>query len=97
MSFFVINSVHGTHDALAAVAAQAQGSGLESLRGQPGFKSARLLESEDRGELLLIIEWQHRDAFLAYRQSDLGRQNVEEASQFHPKIGFYSVVAAYEP
>lgn len=97
MSFFVINSVHGTDDELSVIAGQAQGSGLESLRGQPGFKSARLLKAEDKSELLLIIEWRDREAFVAYRQSDVGKQNVEQAAGFHPKIGFYSAIAIYEP
>ena len=48
------------------------------------------------GEEKLIIEWENREAFVAYRQSDTGRKMVDGAVDLHPQIEFYEVIAAYD-
>jgi hypothetical protein len=45
---------------------------------------------------MLIMEWDSRDHFMAYRQSELGQKMVEGAAQWHPQIGFFQVLAAYD-
>jgi hypothetical protein len=44
----------------------------------------------------VIMEWDSRDHFIAYRQSELGRRMVEGAAHWHPQIGFFQVLAAYD-
>ena len=42
---------------------------------------------------MLLIEWESRDHFVAYRQSEFGRRVVESAMRLHPQISFYEVIA----
>ena len=95
MAFIVINVVKSTKEALPGILMNVQRLGLDALRAQPGFHFARLLVSEDETEAKLIIEWENRDAFVAYRQSETGRHLVEQAAHLHPHIEFYEVIAAY--
>jgi heme-degrading monooxygenase HmoA len=96
MGFIVINKVTAGKEELPAVLINVQRLGLDTLRGQPGFRLARLMVSEDQTEAKLIIEWESRDAFVAYRQSDTGRRLVQRAAELHPHIEFYEVIASYE-
>ena len=96
MSFIVINVVKAAKEELPSIVINVQRLGLDALRGQPGFKHARLLISEEQNEAKLIIEWESREHFVAYRQSATGRRLVEGAAAMHPKIEFYEVVAAYD-
>jgi heme-degrading monooxygenase HmoA len=96
MPFVVINSVRAEKDELPAIALDVQRTGLDSLREQPGFRTSRLLIAEDKSELLLISEWESRDAFVAFRQTEIGRQGVQQALQYHPHIAFYEVIASYD-
>jgi heme-degrading monooxygenase HmoA len=96
MSFIVVNSVKASKEDLPAVVMDVQRLGLDVLRTQPGFKSARLMAAEDREEAMLIIEWVSREHFVAYRQSSIGRALVDEGAKFHPQISFYDVIAAYD-
>ena len=75
---------------------EVQRTGLDGLRGQPGFLASRLLIAEDKSELLLIAEWESRDAFVAFRQTELGRQGVQQVLQYHPHISFYEVIASHD-
>jgi heme-degrading monooxygenase HmoA len=95
MAFVVINVVKSTKEALPGILVKVQRLGLEALRTQPGFHFARLLVSEDGSEAKLIIEWENRDAFVTYRQSDTGRHMVEGGAELHPHIEFYEVIAGY--
>ena len=95
MAFIVINAVKASKDELPGILMNVQRLGLEALRTQPGFRFARLMVSEDGTEAKLIIEWDSRDAFVAYRQGATGRHMIEGAAQLHPHIEFYEVVAAY--
>ena len=96
MAFIVINKVKADKQDLPAIVADVQKLGLDALCDQPGFRLARLLVSEDQTEAKLIIEWESREAFTAYRQSETGRRLVQGAVELHPQIEFYQVVAAYD-
>jgi heme-degrading monooxygenase HmoA len=97
MAFSVINTVRAAKDELPAMVADMQRLGLDDLRAQPGFRSARLLVAEDRSEAVMITEWDSREHFLAHRQSEAGRLVVEGAVHWHPRISFYEVAAAIDP
>jgi heme-degrading monooxygenase HmoA len=94
MAFVVINSVRTSAAELPGILAEVQSLGLDVMRGQSGFKSARLVAAEDRSEAALIVEWESRDHFVAYRQTEGGRKLVGRAAEFHPQIAFYEVVAS---
>jgi heme-degrading monooxygenase HmoA len=96
MAFTVINAVRRPKEELAAIVMGVQQLGLDELRHHPGFRSARLLVSEDEQEAMVIMEWDSRDHFIAYRQSELGHRMVEGAARWHPQIGFFQVLAAYD-
>jgi len=97
MAFVVINTVRASATDLPNILAEVLGLGLDILGAQSGFKSARLIASEDKTEAALIIEWDSRDHFVAYRQSATGRTLVERAAELHPHIAFYEVIQAIEP
>jgi len=97
MAFVVINSVRTSAAELPGILAEAQGLGLEILRAQAGFRSARLVAAEDQSEAALIIEWESRDHFVTYRQTPAGRKLIERAAELHPHIAFYEVVMAIDP
>ena len=96
MAFVVINSVRASETELPGILADVMSFGLDSARDQPGFRSLRLMTAEDMTEASLIMEWESRDHFLAYRQSPSGRALVEKGSQLHPQIAFYDVVVAVD-
>jgi heme-degrading monooxygenase HmoA len=96
MSFIVINVVKAPKEELPGILMNVQRLGLDALRAQPGFKLARLMVSEDQTEAKLIIEWDSRESFAAYRQSAIGQRMVQSAADLHPHIEFYEVIAAYE-
>jgi len=93
MAFIVINVVKATKEALPGMVTDVQRLGLDALGGQPGFHFARLLVSEDQTEARLIIEWEDREAFVAFRQTESGRRMVQGAAELHPHIEFYEVIA----
>jgi len=92
MAFVVINSVRTTAADLPGILAEVHALGIDMLRSQPGFKSARLITAEDQTEVALTMEWESRDHFVAYRQSPGGQKMVERAAALHPLISFYDVV-----
>lgn len=96
MAFIVINVVKASKEELPEILMNVQRLGLDALRAHPGFHFARLLVSEDQTEAKLIIEWDNRESFVAYRQSDTGRQLVMKAAELHPHIEFYEVIAGYD-
>jgi heme-degrading monooxygenase HmoA len=96
VAFVVINTVRGSKDEIPAVVMDVQRLGLDVLRSQPGFRQARLLVAEDQTEASLFIEWESRDDFVAYRQTEAGRQLVAEAARLHPHIAFYEVIAGFD-
>lgn len=97
MSFVVVNSVQADKAQLPALALEVQRAGLDSLRGQPGFRGARLMIAENETELLLVIEWDNRESFVTFRQTELGRRIVETAAKLRPRIEFYEAISTYEP
>jgi heme-degrading monooxygenase HmoA len=97
VAFVVMNSVRASQAELPAIVLEVQRLGLDALRTQPGFRSARLLVAEDQTEAALIIEWESREHFIAFRQTDTGRGLVQSAADLHPQIAFYEVLAALEP
>jgi len=94
MGFCVINTVKAPKDELAEVIVTVQRLGLDVLVGQPGFKQARLLRSEDLTEAMLFMEWDTRDDFVAYRQSAVGHKLVDGARSLHPHISFFEVITS---
>lgn len=97
MAFVVVNSVKGTKDEIDIVLADVLRLDIDDVvRHQPGFRQSRLMVAEDGTEAQLMIEWDSRDDFVAYRQSDAGRKLVEAAMRLHPHIAFYEVVAAHD-
>ena len=96
MAFVVINSVKAAKEDLARIIADIFALGLDAVREQPGFRSARLITAEDQTEAALIMEWDSRDQFVAYRQSPVGQQLVAKAAELHPHIAFYDVVVALD-
>ncbi len=97
MAFVVINSIRASETQLPGVIAEVMSFGLDSVRDQPGFRALRLMAAEDGTEASLIMEWESRDHFVAYRQSPMGRAFVEKGGQMHPQIAFYNVVVAVDP
>ena len=97
MAFVVINSVKAAKEDLPRIIADVLALGLDAVREQPGFRSVRLIAAEDQTEAALVIEWESRDHFVAYRQSPVGQQLVAKAAELHPHIGFYDVVIALDP
>ena len=96
MAFVVINSVKAAKEDLARIIADIFALGLDAVREQPGFRSARLITAEDQTEAALIMEWDSRDHFVAYRQSPVGQELVAKATALHPHIAFYDVVVALD-
>ena len=96
MAFVVINSVRTSAADLPRILAEVHAMGIDVLRSQQGFKSARLITAEDETEAALIIEWESRDDFVAYRQTPAGRNLIERAAELHPHIAFYDVVVGLD-
>jgi heme-degrading monooxygenase HmoA len=96
MAFAVTNVVRGTPEELSAIIADVERRGFEDLRSQAGFRGARLYVAEDRTEAMTVTEWDSREQFLAYRQSEAGRRVVEDAVRWHPRIAFYDIAAAVD-
>jgi heme-degrading monooxygenase HmoA len=94
MAFAVMNVVVTTPDQAAVLAAEVERGSFQEIAGQSGFKSARLYRAEDDTQVVTITEWESREHFLAYRQSDAGRRAVAGAMAAHPKISFFEVVSA---
>jgi heme-degrading monooxygenase HmoA len=96
MAFVVINSVKASKEELPGIIAEVVALRLDAIREQPGFQSLRLITAEDQAEAALIIEWESRDHFVAYRHSPVGRELVAKAAELHPHIAFYDVVVALD-
>lgn len=94
MPFIVMNSVQASKDAFPAIVLEVQRLDFEALRAQPGFRFARLMIGESETELIMLTEWASREAFMAYRQSDVGKRVVDASAHLHPKISFYEVLDA---
>lgn len=96
MPFTVVNAVRGSKEDIPAVIMDVQRMGLDVYRRMPGFRLGRLLVSEDTTEAVLVLEWESREHYMAYRQSEVGRRMVESAAPLHPQISFYEVIACYD-
>ena len=96
MAFSVINSVHGDRDQLRTLVAELRRLSFDSMSALPGFRSARLYTAENGSEAMVIIEWESREDFLAYRQTEVGQRLVAWALEYHPHIAFYEVTAAID-
>lgn len=97
MGFAVMNVVRGTAAEVAAIVVQIQAVGSDAMRAHSGFRGSRLYVAEDGDEAVMIVEWDSREHFIGYRQSDAGRQAVETAMQWRPKISFYEVSSMVDP
>ena len=94
MAFAVMNTVTVTKENLPAALADAQRLGLDLYRGHAGFRRIAVFVSEDQTQLVTLAEWDSRDDFMAFRQTDLGRHTVEVALPWHPHIAFFETVAS---
>ena len=93
MAFAVMNVVTTTPDQAASLIAQIEPTFRGTLPRQPGFRSARLYRAEDQSQITMIVEWESREHFLAFRRTDQARDGVADAVTLHPKISFHEVVA----
>jgi heme-degrading monooxygenase HmoA len=57
----------------------------ETIRGMPGFIAGRLFLSEDGESVVSMVEWRDRESFTHFRQSELGRAEVQVVGELHPK------------
>jgi heme-degrading monooxygenase HmoA len=96
MPFAVMNTVRGTPEEVGLIVAQVQLLELDDLYRRDGYRQSRLLLAEDGTEAIMIMEWESREQFLAYRQSEVGQRVVEAVVEWHPKISFYDVIVATE-
>ena len=95
MPFSVSYSVRGAKDEIPQVILEVQRMDVEAMqRGR--VSAARLMVAEDQTEALLVTEWDTREDFLNYRQSEAGQRKVEAALHLHPQLSFYDHVAFYE-
>ena len=96
MAFAVMNTVTVTKETLPAALADAQRLGLDLYLGHDGFRRVAVFVSEDSTQLVTLAEWDSRDHFMAFRQTELGRHTVEVALPWHPHIAFFETVASVE-
>jgi heme-degrading monooxygenase HmoA len=96
MPFSVFYSVRGAKDEIPQVILEVQRMDVAEMQAQAGFRAARLLEAEDQTEALIVTEWDTRDEFHTYRQTESGKRNVEAAMHLHPQLSFFDHVAFYE-
>jgi heme-degrading monooxygenase HmoA len=96
MAFAVMNVVRGTPEEVGLVAAEVQLLGLDEMYRRDGYRLSRLYLSEDGTEAIMVMEWDSREQFLAYRQSELGQRVVQKVLEWHPKISFYDVLVSHE-
>lgn len=93
MAFAVMNTVTVTQVTLPAALADVHRMELELYTGFEGFRRVAVLVSEDGTQLVTVAEWDSRDHFLAFRQSEIGRRTVEVALPWHPHSSFFEVVS----
>jgi heme-degrading monooxygenase HmoA len=58
----------------------------EKLRSLPGFRSGRVLLSEDGESLVTLTEWSDRDSYQRFRDSEFGRAATFLAAGLRPQI-----------
>jgi heme-degrading monooxygenase HmoA len=68
----------------------------EKLRGLPGLLRARVLLSEDGTSLVTLTEWNDRESFQKFRESDFGRSASTIMAGLHPKAYWLRQHAALE-
>lgn len=93
MAFAVMTVIAADHDEIPEVLEDIARLGLDAVSSQPGFQMARVYKSEDGREAVTITEWESRDHFVAFRQTEAGRRLASEGVRRHPKISFYEIVA----
>ena len=94
MAFAVMNTVSVTAETLPSALADVQRLELDHYEDQPGFRRVSVFVSEDQTSVVTLAEWDSRDDFMAFRQTEIGRQAVETALPWHPHIAFFEVVAS---
>ena len=67
---------------------------LDHYQNQPGFRRVSVFVSEDQSSVVTVAEWDSRDDFMAFRQTEIGRQTVEIALPWHPQIAFFELAAS---
>lgn len=93
MPFAVMNTVTVTKEVMPAALADVHRLELELYPSFEGFRRVSVFVSEDGTQLVTVAEWDSRDHFLAFRQSETGRRTVEVALPWHPHSSFFEVVS----
>lgn len=94
MAFAVMTVIGANPDEMADVLADIMGVGMDAVSRQPGFRLVRVYSAENGTEVVTLTEWDSREQFLAFRQTDAGRQLVSEGVKRHPRISFLEIVSA---
>lgn len=97
MAFAVMTVIAANRDEIPEVLADITLLGVDAVASQLGFRQARVYRAEDGSEVMTITEWDSRDHFLAFRQSEAGRLLVREGIRRHPRISFYETVSELSP
>jgi heme-degrading monooxygenase HmoA len=93
MPFAAMNVIAASPEDVAEILADIARLGFAQLHTQPGFRLARTYKAETGSEVVTITEWESREAFMAYRQSDAARELLTGGRRWHPKISFYEIVS----
>lgn len=67
------------------------------IRAMPGFVGARMFLAEDGESVVTLIEWQSRQAFLDFRQSEFGRAATVAVGDLHPRAHYLLPYATVMP
>ena len=90
-------SVRGDENQTLAVIVDVQAMvDLKAMRQLQGFRELRLLLSEDRGEAVMVTEWDTREDYLAWRTRPETEAVIAHFVEMHPQITFFDVVAAVD-
>lgn len=93
MAFAAMNTVTARPEQIPDLLADIQRLGFGDLKIQPGFRHGRVYCSEDQTEVVVVTEWNNREHFIAYRQTEAGHRLVSEGLRWHPKIAFFEIVS----
>ncbi len=93
MPFAAMNVITASPEEIAEVLADIARLGFAQLHTQPGFRLARAYKAETGSEVVTITEWDSREHFMAYRQSDAARELLTGGRRWHPKISFFEIVS----
>jgi heme-degrading monooxygenase HmoA len=68
-----------------------------TIRREPGFLGGRVFLSEDGDSVVTLVEWQDREAFVNFRQTEFGRMATQVAGELHPTAYWLRPYAVVSP